>query len=197
MTIKYNTDPAGNIKVITKDGKVSCECCNNCTGELFGGIEISKEIFEKLLSGFSVSSSASSIFTNKPFICNDNTGFSFTSSLSKDEVQIYCSVNNPLGANGIGFFTISEYEKKYYIAFVSGSIGGQGSIYLAFLRPGFSDAGIVGVVPNSYITSFSGSFTINGEGMPGVWYQQAGCCGVNDGATVAATISISITTNDP
>jgi hypothetical protein len=30
MTIKYNTDPAGNIKVITKDGKVSCECCEEC-----------------------------------------------------------------------------------------------------------------------------------------------------------------------
>jgi hypothetical protein len=28
MTIKYNTDPAGNIKIITKDGKVSCECCD-------------------------------------------------------------------------------------------------------------------------------------------------------------------------
>ena len=27
MTIKYNTDPAGNIKIITKDGKVSCACC--------------------------------------------------------------------------------------------------------------------------------------------------------------------------
>jgi hypothetical protein len=27
MTIKYNTDPAGNIKIITKDGKVSCGCC--------------------------------------------------------------------------------------------------------------------------------------------------------------------------
>jgi hypothetical protein len=27
MTIKYNTDSAGNIKIITKDGKVSCTCC--------------------------------------------------------------------------------------------------------------------------------------------------------------------------
>jgi hypothetical protein len=30
MKIKYNTDPAGNIKVITKDRKVSCECCGCC-----------------------------------------------------------------------------------------------------------------------------------------------------------------------
>jgi hypothetical protein len=43
MTIKYNTDPAGNIKVITKDGKVSCECCG-CPSATIVVLEISNAI---------------------------------------------------------------------------------------------------------------------------------------------------------
>jgi hypothetical protein len=197
-TIKYNTDNQGNIKVITKDGKVSCECCA-CVANFSAQneIEISKEVFNNLLKGFTITAYTSSIFTNRPFGCFDNLGFSSSLSISKNDARIYCGLNIPLGVSAVGFFSFRKIENKYYIAFVSGSFGGNPSIYFAFLRAGASETGLFGPVPNSYVTNFSGSFTINGQEISGVWYNTDQSCGSDEGATVSATISISITTNDP
>jgi hypothetical protein len=200
MTIKYNTDPAGNIKVITKDGKVSCECC--C---LFGpppdptlGVEITRNQFRALLRGgscshsYSVTFTAGSTRTPEPQLSCQDDGFSGTTEVFKNT----CFIGTfNVGGNAQGSCRFWTHEGKYRFVFGTFSQAGDRFLYLSFSdkAPPFS-----ALIPNSYLSNFTGSITIDGEALVGNWYHATGSCGYpSTGSVQSASASIAITTNAP
>jgi hypothetical protein len=199
MTIKYNTDPAGNIKVITKDGKVSCECC--C---LFGpppdptiGVEITKNQFGALLRGGVCVYSNSATFepgSESPTgPCFESGGASGTTGFEKN----ICFIGTfDVGGNAVGLCRFWAYEGKYRFIVGTGSFTGDRFLYLTF-----SENTPIGgaLIPNHYLSDFTGSVTIDGESIGGNWYNSTGSCGYSDGTGIveSASISINITTNAP
>jgi hypothetical protein len=185
-------------KVVLKDGKVSCSCCDLCPITTFTElVEITKEQNAAINRGGTLSFSISATVDQAlPNDCGGgpNARAQYSDSSSYSIAPKTCFFNEGIGiqTNMLFFFNRlrSANPSRFFLVISAQSFGGYSGPAWAFVQP-------QAVISNPFISSTASSLTIDGEEVPSgiTVFQPSATFPIGFNCTLTLVANVSFTSN--
>ncbi len=180
--------------MITKDGKVSCECCDPCFNAGFSlEPEITSEQYNALLRGGILAYSISAILSSPCSESPTPPGYSQSESISITEKICFVSEFLPVAPEGSGvgnelIFQWGPNNQQKNLRVAVRSFGGFSGPEWGIVKPGAGQN-------NPFVNIGSLSITIDGETIPCALFVASGTPSAPFDCSYTLNVNVSFTSN--